>query len=358
MLTADQIRCEVKQLGEEQPWWHDIELPHGIRTCPRTSGELQANHNVVKWSKIESCYSFHGKRILDLACNEGFFSIEVSRAGASEVVGVDINPLRIKKARFVHKLLKLQNVQFEQGDVYRLGSQMLGGRFSVVLCLGLLHRVPDPFGLIRVVSELADTVILEWATLDTEEPLMKFWTKGHKQDDEHNSGYWTISPQCVREMLWRTGFQVYVDIEGAAQRAVLIASAEASPRDDQQWKSLKSSIAELEDKQLHQTVREIVEIVPTGASFILVDQRWLVDTPVPDRVGLLFNERDGEYWGNPEHDESAIGEIERLREQGARYVVFVEPAFWWLEYYVGFRQYLQDNYCCVCKTDRLIAFRL
>jgi len=71
-----------------------------------------------------------------------------------------------------------------------------------------------------------------------------------------------------------------------------------------------------------------------------------------------FLERDGQYWGAPPDDDTAISELERMRRLGVRFVIFAWPAFWWLEHYREFHNYLRSNFQCALQNDRVIAFNL
>src|SRR5204863_172344 len=54
----------------------------------------------------------------------------------------------------------------------------------------------------------------------------------------------------------------------------------------------------------------------------------------------------------------AIAELERLRREGAAFIVFASPCFWWLEHYTGFHSHLQQQYQPVFRDDELIVFEL
>ena len=47
--------------------------------------------------------------------------------------------------------------------------------------------------------------------------------------------------------------------------------------------------------------------------------------------------------GEPPDDRTAIAELERLREAGARFLVFAWPGFLWLDYYGGFADYVETR---------------
>jgi hypothetical protein len=103
---------------------------------------------------------------------------------------------------------------------------------------------------------------------------------------------------------------------------------------------------------------EIARVIPVSDSFILVDQNQWGSQFVTDRRYVPFLERDGQYWGLPPDDQTAIRELERLRGSGANFIVFGWPAFWWLDYYSGLGDYLSLNFHCALKNIRLIAFDL
>jgi hypothetical protein len=114
---------------------------------------------------------------------------------------------------------------------------------------------------------------------------------------------------------------------------------------------------------LDEATRTLAGCVSPEETFILIDDNqwgepWGRGKVLPDCYTLPFLERAGEYWGPPPDDGTAIRELERLRGTGATYAVFVWPAFWWLDHYTAFRQYLHSTYRCICETDRVIVFDL
>jgi len=109
--------------------------------------------------------------------------------------------------------------------------------------------------------------------------------------------------------------------------------------------------------RLERATQEIAAAVPPGHSFILVDQdKWGMSKA--SRPPIPFLERDGKYWGNPPDDETAIRELERLRQAGASFIVFGWPAFWWFDYYSGLHGYLRAQFRSVVENERLVLFDL
>jgi len=108
--------------------------------------------------------------------------------------------------------------------------------------------------------------------------------------------------------------------------------------------------------RLDMAKRDIDLQIPKSGALILVDEQSMGQFIGGDYRVMPFLERDGRYWGRPSDDEMAIGELERLRGAGARFIVFAWPAFWWLDHYAGFGQYLRSKFQLVLDNDRLIVF--
>ncbi len=107
-----------------------------------------------------------------------------------------------------------------------------------------------------------------------------------------------------------------------------------------------------------QTTDEVNRVIPRTQKFILIDDGWLAGHLPQNTRTIPFLERNGQYWGKPEDDDEAIRELERLRRKGVCYIVFAEPAFWWLDHYAEFYKHLRANYQCVLNRDYVIAFAL
>jgi glycosyltransferase involved in cell wall biosynthesis len=111
--------------------------------------------------------------------------------------------------------------------------------------------------------------------------------------------------------------------------------------------------------QINAGLQGITAVVPEGHAFILVDQdSWGCGPVLAGRRRIPFLEREGGDWGEPGDDATAIGELQRLREAGANFMIFVQPALWWLEYYTGLHHYLGSHFRCALENDAVVAFDL
>lgn len=229
--TKEEIKNIIKELGAEQPWHHNIELPYGLWTSPERK-ETYAK-NIKKWSRLESIIGrvdLQGARVLDVGCSEGYYSFKISKLGASEVIAIDLNELRLKKAKFVKDALKIDNVAFKKMDIMDIGEHTLG-RFDLVLCFGFLHRFPDPYGLLKRLSSLSNMIALEWKIPRVHHnslPIMTFATTHIQGCDRYNISYWYPTITCVMEILKREGFGHHSPIDDGRDKRVALVSARQS----------------------------------------------------------------------------------------------------------------------------------
>jgi SAM-dependent methyltransferase len=103
--------------------------------------------------------SLQGKRILDIACNSGFWSIQCALLG-SEVVGFDARAELIEQANLMKSIVGVNNVEFRVLDFWDMSPQSLGGIFDVVLNLGILYHLPKPLEALQLTKSMARSIIL------------------------------------------------------------------------------------------------------------------------------------------------------------------------------------------------------
>jgi serine/threonine protein kinase len=118
----------------------------------------------------------------------------------------------------------------------------------------------------------------------------------------------------------------------------------------------KTNESWLERSQI--AAEELKGLISPGATIILVDEAQLGGDFVSDCRAMPFLERNGQYWGPPADDETAIRELERLRAGGASLIVFAWPAFWWLRHYKDFAAHIDRYSRCIWHNERLIVYDL
>lgn len=204
--SKEEIIHKVQQLNARQPWWHDIELPYGIKTIGREESKLSINHNQIKWKLIKPYFNAKDKTVLDLGCNEGFFSVEIHKQHPKKIFAVDINKDRVEKARFVFDVMGLTSIKLHQLDVFDISFSKTIPHVDIVLALGILHRIPNPYGFLEILTHLGDELFIEWSAFVSPRPLMAFWSKEVKSEDIHNTGFFQPTVVCVEKVLKRFGF--------------------------------------------------------------------------------------------------------------------------------------------------------
>jgi len=105
--------------------------------------------------------------------------------------------------------------------------------------------------------------------------------------------------------------------------------------------------------------QELGRLASPESPIILVDDNTTAGTSIVEGLRCTpFLERDGEFWGMPADDATAIREFERLRQGGAHLIVFLWTAFWWLDYYPEFRRLLVSRHPRIFDEEHMIVFDL
>jgi tRNA (mo5U34)-methyltransferase len=215
---ATEVESRVRELG---PWFHDLDL-YGVRTAPDhpLGGFLQE-----LWAVVEPAFpqDLTGRTVLDIGCNAGFYSLELSRRGAC-VTGIDPDPRYLEQARFAAEVLE-RDVEYLQMEVYDVAR--LNRRFDYVLFLGVLYHLRHPLyaldevaplvrerlvfqsmlrGSDEVMAVAADYPISDRAVfLDSRFPAMYF-IEGRYAGDPTN--WWIPNRAAMEGMLRAAGFSI------------------------------------------------------------------------------------------------------------------------------------------------------
>lgn len=94
--------------------------------------------------------------------------------------------------------------------------------------------------------------------------------------------------------------------------------------------------------RLQESRRILIEKIPAAEPFILIDEEQIRSSLPHTRI-FPFVEKDGIWWGAPPDDETALSELHRLRAAGAQHIAIVWSAYWWLNHYQQFRNYLEAH---------------
>ncbi|MCP3909874.1 MAG: DUF1698 domain-containing protein [Actinomycetia bacterium] len=171
--STAELTAAVTAVG---PWFHQIDLPHGVRTrdVAATSGPQPKNHPIWRWELLAPHLpeDMSGMRVLDIGCADGFFSIEMARRGAS-VLAMDLNAGRVQRVEFASEVLGLDHlIEPRRGSIDDVDDSL--GDFDLVLFLALLYHLHDPYGGLKRLVPRAPEIYLSSAVVFDPRPYFIF----------------------------------------------------------------------------------------------------------------------------------------------------------------------------------------
>lgn len=164
-------------------------------------------------------------------------------------------------------------------------------------------------------------------------------------------GYARVRFRCHKEVArwaWRARGDLIRDLIVGGTRLPFVGRAVLAASD--RLARLKWTI------RTKRLARRMHDAIPAGDAVALVDEHKLDRRLIAGWPLRNFPEHDGRYWGPPASDKAALREIDRMRSNGTKYVIFAWPAFWWLAHYADLNRYLRNKFRCVLEDDLLIVF--
>ena len=163
-LTEQELKEEIYRLA---PFHHKISLPYDLNTHiaekSRRAVEYTRVDNLVRHAfpaLLDACGgSLRGKRVLDVACNCGGFSVEAAKHGAEYVLGFDSVEHYIDQANLVKHALRLEQVDFRRIDVDEIDVSTVG-QFDITFCFGILYHLENPVLAMKRLSSVTQHVML------------------------------------------------------------------------------------------------------------------------------------------------------------------------------------------------------
>jgi len=300
------------------------------------------------------------RSVIDVGCGVGTWLSVFREHGMDDVLGVDGE--YVDRSR-----LEIPEDRFLPSDLRE--PLRVDGWFDLVVSLEVAEHLPEERAdaFVDTLTGLGPVVLFSAAipfqggTHHLNEQWPEYWERRFRR-----KGY--VAVDCLRRKVW-----LNENVEWwYAQNALVFVARERLG----DWPLLKreyelagtSQLPVVHPKKymemiewmrgLYSTAQDIAAAIPPGETLILVDEDQLGSVATAGYRTVPFLECDGRYWGPPPDDESAIRELERLRRDGATFMVFAWPALWWLDHYSGLRRYLRSEFRYVLESDRLVVLDL
>jgi tRNA (mo5U34)-methyltransferase len=200
------------RLIREKPWHHDFEIVPGVRTHGTYNpGGL--------WDDLQLPADLHGMSLADVGASNGYFSFEARKRGA-RVVAFDFRHKDNSGFGLAQYINGMSDIEHHQINVLDLTAAAYG-QHDVVLALGLLYHISDPYLALANCAALSrDRLLIESYCIDgivpedrRAEPVMRFIpdpvrfpAHGHVNDDRSN--FWGFTSVCLQRMVEDVGFSV------------------------------------------------------------------------------------------------------------------------------------------------------
>ena len=156
--------------------------------------------------------SLAGKRVLDLGCNAGFWSLCAAEAGCEFVLGVDGRQMHVDQAGLVFRAKGIEEDRYDfvAGNIFETDLRQFG-TFDIVLCLGLMYHVGKPLELMERIDGVGeDVLVVDTTVLKRDGPFFRL--KWEALDEPRNAVDHELvmvpSGQAVRDMAETFGYSV------------------------------------------------------------------------------------------------------------------------------------------------------
>jgi SAM-dependent methyltransferase len=298
------------------------------------------------------------RSVVDVGCGTGAWAAAFKGAGVGEVLGIDGDYC-------LPASLEIDETEFQAADLTK--PLELARRYDLAVCLEVAEHLDR-----RHATQLIDS-------LSTAAPAVLFSAAIPFQGGEHHvneqwPAYWVklftergyVAFDVFRQRLWMLEEVAW----WYAQNMLLFVDRKTvsdSPKLTQLSATIDSDVPPLihpgcwlqlawKNRVLEAAI-ELMHITPPGARILLVDNAELGELPSIGRTLEPFTERGGTYNGPPVDSQAAIDELERKLQAGVTNVAIAWPAFWWLEYYSEFADYLRAELTEVLANERWIVFK-
>jgi SAM-dependent methyltransferase len=157
MISDEVIREKIVSF----PYWHFVFDLNGNLT--RKKSYRQVWRKEYFFDPIVELLggSLEKRRVLDLACNAGYWSWCSVQAGCDYVLGIDGRQMHIEQANFVFEVKEVEKSRYDfiASDIFATDFTQFG-TFDVVLCPGLVYHISKHMELMEKISAVNSDILM------------------------------------------------------------------------------------------------------------------------------------------------------------------------------------------------------
>jgi tRNA (mo5U34)-methyltransferase len=225
----------LRQIDALKPWFHSIDLGDGLHIQRDPVYGDDTTYPQEVWETVKKLLppNIQGLRVLDVGCNAGYFCVEMKRAGAGYVLGIEGYPQYLAQAKLVRDILQI-DLDLRGLNVYQVTEDL--GQFDITLFLGVLYHLKHPLLALEILASVTESIlVVESAILpdfpfsnsqirDYGGPVHELRFVGNEPGVEDLQNWFIPSLSCLKAFLHTIGFRHIVAESATSDRAILVTS--------------------------------------------------------------------------------------------------------------------------------------
>lgn len=137
----------VERINSFAYWHYSFDLGDGVVINSDDVNDQRGSRDFIWPAVLQSCggTDLKGLRVLDVACNAGFWSLQAANSGAAYTLGIDARPMHVEQSELVRDSLGIDpgRLEYREMNIYDLSPETVGV-FDVCLAFRIVHHLRHP----------------------------------------------------------------------------------------------------------------------------------------------------------------------------------------------------------------------
>ena len=147
------IERELSCWNDSLPMGGPMSNPLQVKNTTAPVMDVFQRRHLESTCPVAVSYFAAGLRVLDVGCGPGSMTVDLARiVHPGSVVGIDLEPAAVERARSAAGPNFPANVSFEVGDIYKLHYE--DNTFDVAFCINVIEYLRDPVAALRELSRV------------------------------------------------------------------------------------------------------------------------------------------------------------------------------------------------------------